>query len=202
MNPFAKRLADVLLSGVALFLLAPCMAAITLAIRMCGDGPVLFRQQRPGYKGRPFILLKFRSMIDSRDPSGLLLPDGERLTPIGTFLRRHSLDELPQFWNVFRGDMSLVGPRPLLMQYMDLYTPDQARRHNVKPGITGWAQVHGRNALSWSEKLRLDLWYVDNQSFKLDALILSETFWRVFKSEGISQPGHATMPEFSGKEGN
>ncbi len=198
MITFAKRVSAVFFSGIALLLFAPCMAVIALVMQLSGSGPVLFRQTRPGFKGRPFTLLKFRTMSNARDPRGLLLSDGERLTRIGNFLRQHSLDELPQLWTVFRGDMSLVGPRPLLMQYMDRYTPDQARRHAVKPGITGWAQVHGRNALSWPDKFRLDLWYVDNQSLSLDAWILIRTLWQVLRREGISQHGHATMPEFLG----
>jgi sugar transferase EpsL len=202
MRPFAKRSADVLLSGFALLVFAPFVAAIALAIKLSTGAPVLFRQTRPGYKGKPFTLLKFRTMTAARDARGLLLPDADRLTPLGKRLRQQSLDELPQLWNVFRGDMSLVGPRPLLMQYMDRYTPAQSRRHDVKPGITGWAQVNGRNALTWPEKFALDIWYVDNWSLRLDAWILIRTFWQVVKRDGISQQGHATMPEFSGRERN
>ena len=202
MNSFAKRLTDILLSWSALVIGAPLMAVIALAIRLSTGRPILFRQMRPGYKGEPFELLKFRTMNGARVARGYLLPDAERLTPIGRVLRRLSLDELPQLWNVLRGDMSLVGPRPLLMQYMDRYTPEQARRHDAKPGITGWAQVNGRNALTWSEKFSLDLWYVDNGSLWLDSRILVRTLWQVLKREGISQPGHATMPEFSASEHN
>jgi sugar transferase EpsL len=202
MSPFAKRLTDIVLSGSALLIAAPLMAAITLAVRLRTGRPVLFRQTRPGYKSKPFTLLKFRTMNARRDAQGSLLPDAERLTPIGRLLRQQSLDELPQLWNVLRGDMSLVGPRPLLMQYLDRYTPEQSRRCEVKPGITGWAQVNGRNALTWPEKFALDLWYVDNWSLSLDAWILFRTLWRVVKREGISQQGHATMPEFLGSERN
>jgi sugar transferase EpsL len=206
MRAFAKRLADILLSGSALLITAPLMAAISLAIRLSIGCPVLFGQTRPGYKGKPFTLLKFRTMTAARDAQGQLLPDAERLTPIGKLLRHLSLDELPQLWNVFRGEMSLVGPRPLLMHYIDRYTPKQVRRHDAKPGLTGWAQVNGRNALSWPEKFSLDLWYVNHWSLRLDAWILVRTLWQVLKREGISQKGHATMtefsPEFSRREGN
>ena len=202
MNSFAKRVTDILLAGSALLISAPLMATIALAIRWSMGRPILFRQMRPGYRGEPFKLLKFRTMNAARDARGCLLSDAARLTPIGSLLRRLSLDELPQLWNVFRGDMSLVGPRPLLMQYVDRYTPEQARRHDKKPGITGWAQVHGRNGLTWPEKFSLDLWYVDNWSLWLDIRILVRTPWQVLKREGISQPGHATMPEFSASERN
>jgi sugar transferase EpsL len=202
MSSFAKRVTDILLAGSALLISAPLMAAIALAIRWSMGRPILFRQMRPGYRGEPFKLLKFRTMNAARDARGCLLPDAARLTPIGRLLRRLSFDELPQLWNVFRGDMSLVGPRPLLMQYIDLYTTEQARRHDTKPGITGWAQVHGRNRLTWPEKFSLDLWYVDNWSLWLDIRILVRTLWQVLKREGISQPGHATMAEFSASERN
>jgi lipopolysaccharide/colanic/teichoic acid biosynthesis glycosyltransferase len=202
MSRLAKRLADIFLSGLALLLLAPLMAAVALAIRIRIGHPVLFQQTRPGYKGQPFTLVKFRTMTSARDTRGLLLPDAERLTPIGKQLRQLSLDELPQLWNVFRGDMSLVGPRPLLLQYLDRYTPEQSRRHDVKPGITGWAQVYGRNTQTWPERFALDLWYVDNWSLTLDSWILARTLWQVVKRDGISQQGHATMPEFWGSERN
>jgi sugar transferase EpsL len=202
MRAFVKRLADVIVSGSILLILFPLMLLIALAICLNSGPPVLFRQMRPGYRGRPFTMLKFRTMNAARDAQGLLLPEVERLTPIGKLLRQLSLDELPQLWNVLRGDMGLVGPRPLLMQYMDRYTSEQSRRHDVKPGITGWAQVNGRNALSWPERFSLDLWYVDNCSLRLDVWILVRTLWQVLKREGISQPGHATMPEFSGSERN
>jgi len=202
MRSFAKRLTDIFLSAIALLILVPLIAAVALTIRLSVGRPVLFRQTRPGYRGRPFTLLKFRTMTAARDVRGSLLADAERLTPIGRLLRQQSLDELPQLWNVFRGDMSLVGPRPLLMQYMDRYTPQQARRHDAKPGLTGWAQVNGRNALTWPEKFSLDLWYVDNWSVRLDAWILVLTLWQVLKQEDFSQAGHATMPEFLGSERN
>ena len=200
MRLFVKRLMDILLAGSALLLVSPLMAAIALTIRLCDGRPVLFRQMRPGYKGKPFTLRKFRTMRDARDAQGLLLPEAERLTAVGTLLRQLSLDELPQLWNVWRGDMSLVGPRPLLMQYMDRYTSEQLRRHDVKPGITGWAQVHGRNAITWPERFALDLWYIDHWSLALDAWILLRTSWQIVKQAGISQPGHVTMPEFLGSE--
>jgi sugar transferase EpsL len=200
MNVFVKRLTDIFVSGGALLITCPLMGAIALTIRLCDGHPVLFRQTRPGYKGKPFTLLKFRTMRNTRDAQGLLLPDAERLTPIGKLLRQLSLDELPQLWNVFRGDMSLVGPRPLLMQYMDCYTSEQLRRHDVRPGITGWAQVHGRNALTWPERFALDLWYVDNWSLTLDAWIILRTPWQILNRKGISQQGHVTMPEFLGSE--
>jgi sugar transferase EpsL len=202
MSSFAKRVTDILLAGSVLLISAPLMAAIALAVRLSMGPPILFRQMRPGYKGEPFKLLKFRTMNAARDARGCHLSDAERLTPIGRLLRRLSLDELPQLWNVFRGDMSLVGPRPLLMQYMDRYTPEQARRHDIKPGITGWAQVNGRNGLTWPEKFSLDLWYVDHWSLWLDSRILVRTLWQVLKREGISQPGHATMPKYSANERN
>jgi sugar transferase EpsL len=160
--------------------------------------PVLFRQQRPGQHGRPFTIYKFRTMSDVRDGQGNLLPDAGRLTPFGRFLRRTSLDELPELFNVLKGEMSLVGPRPLLTEYLDRYTLEQARRHEVRPGITGWAQVNGRNALTWEQKFALDVWYVDHLSFWLDLKILALTGWKVLRCEGISQTGHATMEEFFG----
>jgi len=160
--------------------------------------PVFFRQIRPGLNGKPFGLLKFRSMTEDRDEKGCLLADERRLTRLGRFLRSSSLDELPELFNVLKGDMSLVGPRPLLMQYIDRYTPEQARRHEVKPGITGWAQVNGRNAVIWEDKFKLDVWYVDNISLTLDLKILAMSIWKIFKREGISQPGQATMEEFKG----
>jgi len=169
----------------------------TLVALLLGT-PVLFRQQRPGLGGRPFWLLKFRTMTEARDARGNLLPDAARLTAFGRFLRATSLDELPELLNVLKGDMSLVGPRPLLMQYLDRYTPEQARRHEVRPGITGWAQVNGRNAITWEEKFKLDVWYVDNWSLWLDIKIIFMTVWKIFKREGISQPGQATMEEFRG----
>lgn len=167
-------------------------------IRFNLGSPILFKQQRPGLHGKPFHIYKFRSMTNKRDDEGNLLPDEVRLTSFGKFLRRYSLDELPQLFNVLKGDVSFVGPRPLLMEYLPRYSPEHARRHLVKPGITGWAQVNGRNAISWEEKFTLDVWYVDNQSFLVDAKILWLTILKVFRSEGISQTGHVTMEEFKG----
>jgi lipopolysaccharide/colanic/teichoic acid biosynthesis glycosyltransferase len=176
------------------------LLVISLLVRIFLGIPILFRQQRPGYKGRPFTTYKFRTMTNRCGPDGRLLPDAERLTPFGRFLRSTSLDDLPQLLNVLRGEMSLVGPRPLLMQYLNRYTPEQMRRHDVLPGITGWAQIHGRNVLDWDEKFRLDLWYVDHRTFWLDIKILFLTPWKVLKREGISQPGQATAEEFKGKQ--
>ena len=194
---FGKRLFDLVLVIPTLIVLAPILGVLALLVRFKLGKPVFFRQQRPGLRGKPFTLYKFRTMTDARDAQGNLLPDAERLTPFGSFLRRLSLDELPEFWNVFKGDMSLVGPRPLLMRYLDRYTPEQARRHEVKPGVTGWAQINGRNALTWEDKFRHDVWYVDHVAFWLDVKILVLTVWKVVKGEGISQPGQATMEEFN-----
>jgi len=179
----------------------PVLIAISGAIGLSMGFPLLFRQIRPGYKSKPFILYKFRTMREANGPDGAPLPDAERLTVLGRFLRLTSLDELPQLWNVLRGDLSLVGPRPLLMQYLALYTPEQARRHEVKPGITGWAQVNGRNAISWEEKFSYDVWYVDHSSLWLDLKILMLTLTKVLRQSGITQVGHATMPEFTGTVG-
>jgi len=197
---FLKRLFDLLVTLLGLVIILPLMLLISLPVWIFLGTPVLFRQQRPGYKGRPFITYKFRTMTNRTGLDGNLLPDAERLTPFGRFLRSTSLDDLPQLFNVLRGEMSLVGPRPLLMQYLKRYTPEQMRRHDVLPGITGWAQIHGRNTLDWEEKFRLDVWYVDNWSFRLDLKILFLTPWKVFKREGISQPGHVTAEEFKGSE--
>ncbi len=193
-----KRGMDLMGATFGLVLLAPVMLVVALLIRLTMGSPVLFRQVRPGLYGRPFTMYKFRTMLDIRNERGELLPDELRLTPVGRFLRKTSLDELPELFNVLKGDMSLVGPRPLLMDYLDRYTPEQARRHEVKPGITGWAQVNGRNALTWEEKFKLDVWYVDNWSLWLDIKILFMTLVKVFKREGISADGHVTMPEFKG----
>jgi sugar transferase EpsL len=171
---------------------------LAIFVRIKHGRPVIFRQERPGYKGHSFFLYKFRSMSDARATDGSLLPDVERLTPFGKFLRASSLDELPELINVLRGEMSLVGPRPLLIKYLSLYTPDQIRRHDVLPGLTGWAQINGRNALAWEDRFRLDVWYVDHWSFWLDIRILLRTFWKALTREGISQPGHATAEEFKG----
>lgn len=195
---FGKRLSDSILSVVALVLLSPVLLTLALVVRVKHGSPILFRQQRPGLHGKPFTLYKFRTMTDARDSDGNLLPDADRLTGFGRFLRRTSLDELPELINVLKGDMSLVGPRPLLMHYLELYSPEQARRHEVRPGITGWAQINGRNAVSWEEKFRLDVWYVENGSLWLDLKILCLTAWKVLRREGISQAGYATMPEFTG----
>lgn len=195
-----KRIIDLILAGALLIILSPLCLLAAAAILLGMGRPVLFRHARPGLNGRPFQLLKFRTMTDARDDTGRLLPDGNRQTGLGRLLRRTSLDELPQLVNVIRGDMSLVGPRPLLMEYLDRYTEEQARRHAVKPGITGWAQINGRNALSWEDKFRLDLWYVDNRSTWLDFKILLITIWKVFRGEGISQEGHATVEPFRGSK--
>jgi len=198
MNGFLKRLMDVFIGGAALLLLAPLMAVIALVIWLAMGRPVLFRHVRPGYKARPLVLLKFRTMNNLCDAQGRPLSDAERLTSLGKLLRRLSLDELPQLWNVLRGDMSLVGPRPLLMDYLERYSPEQARRHEVKPGITGWAQVNGRNALSWEQKFKRDVWYVDNQSLWIDLRIMFQTLSKALKRDGINQPGQATAEEFLG----
>ncbi len=194
----AKRLFDLFAAASGLLLLAPLLLALAWLVRRRLGAPVLFRQTRPGLHGQPFELLKFRSMREALDDDGHPLPDAERLTPFGRFLRATSLDELPELWNVLRGDMSLVGPRPLLMEYLPLYTPEQARRHAVRPGITGWAQVNGRNALGWEEKFRLDVWYVDHRSLRLDLHILLLTLQRVLAREGIHAEGEATMNRFTG----
>lgn len=195
-----KRLFDIVCSALALLLLWPLLLALFILIRIYLGSPALFRQQRPGLHGRPFMMVKFRTMLDAVDGNGDPLPDELRLTRFGRFLRGTSLDELPELWNVLKGEMSLVGPRPLLMEYLPLYSAEQARRHDVRPGITGWAQVNGRNALSWSEKFDLDIWYVKNQSFWLDFRILLLTVRKVFVREGISAEGQATMSRFTGDD--
>jgi lipopolysaccharide/colanic/teichoic acid biosynthesis glycosyltransferase len=196
-----KRGMDVSLACVGLLVLAPFMAVLAVLIFSVMGRPILFVQRRPGKHRRLFTLYKFCTMRSAVDAGGEPLPDADRLTPFGSFLRRYSLDELPQLWNVLRGDMSLVGPRPLLVEYLPLYSAEQARRHEVRPGITGWAQVNGRNAQSWDERLRLDVWYADHRSFWLDLKILWITLLRVLRSEGVNQPGHATMPRFTGNRG-
>lgn len=198
MYPLFKRILDVSISVLVIALLLPVFTLLALLIRANLGAPVLFKQQRPGLKGKPFTMLKFRTMNTSRDQSGALLPDQQRLTPLGQWLRAWSLDELPQFFNVFKGDLSLVGPRPLLMEYLPLYSHEQARRHEVRPGITGLAQVKGRNSLSWSEKFRWDVDYVDQVSFLLDTKILFWTIKSVFSRKGIHQTGHVSMPNFTG----
>jgi len=195
-----KRLFDLLLSFGLLLVLALPLLLLWGLVRYKLGSPVLFRQVRPGLHGRPFMMVKFRTMTDERGADGELLPDVQRLTSFGRFLRASSLDELPELWNVLRGEMSLVGPRPLLMEYLPLYSPEQARRHEVRPGITGWAQVNGRNALSWEERFKLDIWYVDHRSLWLDLRILWLTVRKVIVREGISAQGEATMPRFTGNK--
>lgn len=195
-----KRAFDAAVAIILLIGLSPVMLVVAVMVRLKLGSPVLFRQQRPGLSARPFDMLKFRTMTDARDPDGQLLADCKRLTRFGCFLRASSLDELPGLLNVVRGEMSLVGPRPLLMQYIPLYNAHQARRHEVRPGITGWAQVNGRNTLSWDEKFALDVWYVDNRSFGLDLKILWMTVRKVARREGISADGEATMPAFRGND--
>lgn len=193
-----KRLFDIVVSTTGLIVLLPVLATLALLVRYKMGGPVLFRQTRPGLDGRPFEMIKFRTMRAAYDEQGLPLSDAERLTPFGRWLRATSLDELPELWNVVTGDMSLVGPRPLLMDYLPLYSPDQNRRHEVRPGVTGWAQVNGRNAISWEEKFVLDIWYVDNRSFWLDLRILVLTVNRILNRDGITAQGSATAERFRG----
>lgn len=187
-----------MLALALLMVLWPLILLIALVVRINMGEPVLFRQPRPGYKGRPFFVCKFRTMTGARNPDGELLPDEQRLPRFGKLLRKTSLDELPQLFDVLKGELSFVGPRPLLMEYLPLYSAEQMRRHDVKPGITGWAQVNGRNAIEWDEKFKLDVWYVDNQSFTLDLKILWLTALKVFKRDGVSAEGHVTMPKFTG----
>ena len=193
-----KRVFDFLISVILFFVLLPVFVLISILVLYKLGAPVLFRQMRPGLQGKPFIMYKFRSMIDKRDEMGNLLPDSERFTRFSSFLRKSSLDELPELINVLKGDMSLVGPRPLLMQYLKRYNTEQARRHDVKPGITGWAQVNGRNSISWEVNFKKDVWYVDNQNIWLDVKILILTLLQVYKREGIHQKGHVTAEEFMG----
>lgn len=193
-----KRSIDIIFSAAALLLLLPLLLLLILLIRLKLGSPILFTQIRAGLNGRPFRIVKFRTMTDARDGDGNLLPDHARLTPFGRALRASSLDELPEFWNVLKGNMSIVGPRPLLMQYLPLYSPEQARRHLVRPGITGWAQVNGRNTLSWSEKFVLDVWYIEHQNLWLDFKILLMTFRKVLMRDGISIDNEVTMPVFTG----
>ncbi|MAS37451.1 MAG: sugar transferase [Anaerolineaceae bacterium] len=194
-----KRVSDIVLASLALVLASPLLLVLCVLVYIKHGAPVIFRQQRPGLNGQPFMMFKLRTMRDAYDNAGNPLPDAERLTPFGRFLRSTSLDELPELVNVLRGDMSLVGPRPLLMQYLERYTPRQARRHEVRPGITGWAQVNGRNALSWEDRFELDVWYVEHCSLWLDLRIIALTVWKVLRREGISQAGEATMTEFKGQ---
>lgn len=196
-----KRVVDVSVSILVLVLFAPVLACVGWQVRRKMGSPAFFRQVRPGLHGKPFEMVKFRTMRDGVDSLGNLLADAERLTPFGRFLRASSLDELPELWNVLKGDMSLVGPRPLLMEYLPLYSPEQARRHEVRPGVTGWAQINGRNSVSWDEKFKLDVWYVNHRSFWLDLKILLLTVKKVLIRDGISAQGEATMPRFTGSSG-
>ena len=196
--PFVKRLFDLILAALAVVILSPIMLIVSVSVAIDLGFPILFRQKRPGYRGEVFSIYKFRTMRDARDNLGHPLPDANRLSRLGRFLRSTSLDELPELFNIIKGDMSLVGPRPLLIEYLPLYNPEQTRRHDILPGITGWAQVHGRNALTWEQKFGLDVWYVDHWSFWLDIKILALTVVKVLKREGISQPGQATSEPFKG----
>jgi lipopolysaccharide/colanic/teichoic acid biosynthesis glycosyltransferase len=196
--PVSKRILDIFLSVCGILVLSPVLVLISVLVGVNYGTPVIFRQKRPGYLGKPFWVYKFRSMTEARDSQDNLLPDAQRLTRLGHFLRSTSLDELPEMFNVLRGEMSWVGPRPLLMQYLERYSPAQARRHEVLPGITGWAQINGRNALTWEEKFNLDVWYVDHRSFWLDIKILFLSVVKVLRREGINQPGQATAEEFMG----
>lgn len=193
-----KRLLDIGLTLVTMTILVPVYGGLSMLVWITLGRPILFKQHRPGRHGRPFMLYKFRTMSNSREANGQLRPDAERLTRLGIFLRSASLDELPELLNVLKGEMSLVGPRPLLMQYLERYTPEQARRHEVRPGLTGWAQVNGRNTLTWEQKFALDVWYVDHVSFGLDVKIMALTLAKILKREGINQPGEATAQEFMG----
>lgn len=196
----SKRIFDLVAAGIGLLIASPFMLIIALLVRIFLGTPILFRQQRPGYKGKLFFIYKFRTMTDRRNRDGDLLPDAERLTSLGRFLRAFSLDELPELFNILRGEMSLVGPRPLLMEYLPLYSPEQARRHDVMPGLTGWAQINGRNAITWEQKFELDVWYVDHWSFWLDLKIIFLTVVKALRRENISQPGQATTEYFRGNE--
>jgi len=198
--PIVKRLLDILAAALGLALLGPLMLLLALLVRLKLGSPVLFRQERPGLHGKPFMMVKFRTMTDARNADGSLKSDAERLTPFGRWLRASSLDELPELLNILRGEMSVVGPRPLLMSYLPLYNERQRRRHEVKPGVTGWAQINGRNAISWEEKFELDVWYVEHRSLALDLRIFLLTFARVFARSGISAAGEATMPAFTGSD--
>jgi len=196
--PIRKRILDLAVALPGLLLLSPLLGILAVLVRFRLGKPVVFRQRRPGYHGEPFDVYKFRTMFEDYDDQGQLLSDERRMSGLGRFLRSFSLDELPELWNVLRGEMSIVGPRPLLMKYLDLYSPEQARRHDVLPGITGWAQINGRNDLSWEDKFRFDVWYVDHWSVMLDARIILRTGWKVLRREGISQAGYATTEEFRG----
>jgi len=200
MKRWTKRLIDFFLATVGLIILSPFLAIISLAILLTMGPPIFFWQVRAGYKGRAFSLIKFRTMLFGCDAQGQPLPDADRITKVGSFLRQYSLDELPQLWNIWLGEMSFVGPRPLLMEYLPRYSPEQARRHEVKPGLTGWAQVNGRNSLSWEERFQLDIWYADHWNLGLDAKIFWKTLQRVPQRKGVSLEGYATMPEFTGSK--
>jgi sugar transferase EpsL len=200
MRNFKKRLFDIAFSAVVLILISPLLVVLAVLVRLKLGSPILFRQQRPGLGGKAFVIYKFRTMTDQRDTSDNLLPDAQRLPVFGSFLRSTSFDELPELFNVLKGDMSIVGPRPLMMKYMSRYSPQQARRHEVKPGITGWAQINGRNTISWEDKFGLDVWYVDNWTFWLDMKIIIKSIWMVIVREGITQQGRATMDEFMGTQ--
>ena len=193
-----KRVLDIAGSLFGLIVLSPVLIIVALLIRWKLGSPIFFRQQRPGLHGKPFEMLKFRTMTDAKDENGNLLSDEKRLTWLGKFLRKTSLDEFPELWNVLKGDMSLVGPRPLLMQYLPLYSEEQAKRHNVRPGVTGWAQINGRNAIRWEQKFEYDIWYVNHQSFWLDVKILFLTVWKIIRRDGINANNHITMPAFTG----
>lgn len=198
--PFSKRLFDIVFSTLALILLSPVILATALLVRLLIGSPILFMQQRPGYRGRPFFIYKFRSMTQHLTADGSSLPDAERLTGFGRLLRSLSLDELPELFNILRGEMSFVGPRPLLMEYLPLYSSEQARRHDVVPGLTGWAQVNGRNAIDWATRFKMDVWYVDHWSFWLDIRIILMTVWKTLSREGINQQGQATVEYFKGEQ--
>jgi lipopolysaccharide/colanic/teichoic acid biosynthesis glycosyltransferase len=198
--PLSKRIFDLVAASIGLIVLSPLILLIAILVSIFIGTPILFRQQRPGYKTRPFYIYKFRTMTDARDSGGNLLPDSDRLTPFGKFLRSLSLDELPELYNILRGEMSVVGPRPLITEYLPLYSPEQLRRHNVYPGLTGWAQINGRNAIDWPTHFALDVWYVDHRSFWLDIRIILETIWKVIKRENVNQPGQATIEYFTGNK--
>ena len=198
--PFNKRIFDITFALVALITLSPILLLIAILVRILIGTPILFKQRRPGYMGRPFIIYKFRSMTDRLTRDGSLAPDGERLTRFGSFIRSLSLDELPELFNILRGDMSFVGPRPLLMEYLPLYSPKQMRRHDVVPGLTGWAQINGRNAIDWPTRFSLDIWYVDHWSFWLDIKIIFMTVWKVLSREGVNQEGQPTVEYFKGEQ--
>ena len=198
--PLSKRIFDLVSASLGLLVLSPLILLIAILVAIFIGMPILFRQQRPGYKARPFYIYKFRTMTDTRDAEGNLLPDAARLTRFGQFLRSLSLDELPELYNILRGDMSLVGPRPLITEYLPLYSLEQMRRHDVVPGLTGWAQINGRNAIDWPTRFALDVWYVDHWSFWLDIQIILKTAWKVIKRENINQPGQATIEYFTGNK--